>query len=207
MDIQYILDPYACVMYIATYMLKNEGAMSELLKNACRECREDIQVQLRCIQSVFLIHRKLSAQEAAYRIIVSLPLKQLSRKMVFVNASPKEERITMLKQVKELQKMEDDSENIYLTSQIDRYVAQPDTLDDKSLAEFAANYTHVRGRGDEDDDADDTLPTPDEKHVDKQSTCIHLKYELGTMHNPERPSFNSASSIKKKKQRSCIDLS
>ena len=52
MDIQYILDPYACVMYIASYMLKSEAAMGELLKNVCRECRgEDIRVQLRRIQS------------------------------------------------------------------------------------------------------------------------------------------------------------
>ena len=32
MDLQYILDPYACVMYIACYMLKSERSMGELLK-------------------------------------------------------------------------------------------------------------------------------------------------------------------------------
>ena len=39
MDIQYILDPYACVMYITSYMLKSERGMSELLKQVSKECR------------------------------------------------------------------------------------------------------------------------------------------------------------------------
>ena len=32
MDLPYILDPYACVMYIAAYMFKSERSMGELLK-------------------------------------------------------------------------------------------------------------------------------------------------------------------------------
>ena len=48
MDIQFILDPYACVMYITSYVLKSEKRMSELLRQVSRECRgEDIKVQLR----------------------------------------------------------------------------------------------------------------------------------------------------------------
>ena len=87
MDLQYILDPYACVMYIAAYMLKSERSMGELLKQVSKESgSEDIRTQLRRLGSVFLNHRKVSAQEAAYRIL-SMPLKQLSRKVVFVNTA------------------------------------------------------------------------------------------------------------------------
>ena len=32
MDIQYVMDPYACVMYVASYIMKHEKSMSELLK-------------------------------------------------------------------------------------------------------------------------------------------------------------------------------
>ena len=185
MDIQYILDPYACVMYIASYMLKSEGEMSELLKQVCKECRgEDIRVQLRRIQSVFLNHRELSAQEAAYRIL-SLPLKQLSRKVVFINTSPKEDRVCMLKPVSELEKIEDDSENIYLTSLIDRYAARPESLNDMCLAVFAANYTTRTSSNDDDDEANDVLPTPEqerEQEHDTQHTRINLQYGLGVMY-------------------------
>ena len=119
MDIQFILDPYACVMYIASYMLKSEKGMSELLRQVSRECRgEDIKVQLRRLKSVFLNHREVSAQEAVYRIL-SLPLKQLSRKVVSINSSPKEERVSMLKSVCQLEKMDKESEDIYQTSLIE----------------------------------------------------------------------------------------
>ena len=187
MDIQYILDPYACVMYIASYMLKSEAAMGELLKNVCRECRgEDIRVQLRRIQSVFLNHRELSAQEAAYRIL-SLPLKQLSRTVVFINTSPKQDRVTMLKPTRQLNQMEDESENIYLTSLIDRYAARPDSLDSLCLAEFAANYSYTASSGgDEDVEACDVLPSPEEVEGARKHTRIKLKNGLGTMYKRTR---------------------
>ena len=136
MDIQFILDLYACVMYSASYMLKSEKGMSELLRQVSRKCRgEDIKVQLRRLISVFLNHREVSAQEAVYRIL-SLPLKQLSRKVVFIVSSPKEERVSMLKSVCQLEKMDKESEDIYQTSLIDRYAARPDSLENLCLAEL-----------------------------------------------------------------------
>ena len=93
MVLQYILDPYACMMYIAAYMLKSERSMGELLKQVSKQCGgEQIRTQLRCLGSVFLNHREVSAQEAVYRIL-SLPLKQMSRKVIFVNTAAKEDSI------------------------------------------------------------------------------------------------------------------
>ena len=43
--------------------------------------------QLRSLGSVFLNHREVSAQEAAYRIL-SMPLKQLSRKVYTAEGIP-----------------------------------------------------------------------------------------------------------------------
>ena len=55
MDIQFVIDAYACVMYIASYMMKNERGMSELLKQVGNESRtEDITEQLRRLESAFL---------------------------------------------------------------------------------------------------------------------------------------------------------
>ena len=97
MDIQYILDPYACVMYVASYMMKSEESMGDLLKQVSNESSsQEIQDQLRFLGSVFLTHRELCAQEAVYRIL-SLPLKHLSRKVVNINTDPKPERVVILK--------------------------------------------------------------------------------------------------------------
>ena len=41
MDIQFVLNAYACVMYIASYIMKTERAMGELLKQVAAEARTD----------------------------------------------------------------------------------------------------------------------------------------------------------------------
>lgn len=52
MDIQFIVDVYACVMYVASYMMKNEKGMGELLKHVARENRsDDLVKQLRKVGS------------------------------------------------------------------------------------------------------------------------------------------------------------
>ena len=104
---------------------------------------EDIKAMVKRLGSVFLSHRELSAQEAVYRIL-SLALKMLSRKVVFINTSPKEDRVSLLKPAKQLESMADESEDIFQTSLIDRYAARPDSLN-ICLAQFAANYTTRSG--------------------------------------------------------------
>ena len=58
MDLQFILDPYACVMYIAAYMLKSERSiMNGRTPEASisKECSgEQIRTQLRRLGSVFV---------------------------------------------------------------------------------------------------------------------------------------------------------
>ena len=69
-------------MYVASYIMKTERSMGELLKRASAEARTDeLKSQLRKVGSVFLTHREVSAQEAVCRIL-SLPVKQLSRSVV-----------------------------------------------------------------------------------------------------------------------------
>ena len=41
MDLQFITDPYSCIMYITSYMTKSERAMSELLKKVADDNRDD----------------------------------------------------------------------------------------------------------------------------------------------------------------------
>ena len=41
MDIQYVLNAYVCVMYVAAYIMKTEKAMGVLLKQVAAEVRTD----------------------------------------------------------------------------------------------------------------------------------------------------------------------
>ena len=74
MDIQFVLNAYACVMYVASYIMKTDRAMGVLLKQVAAEVRTgELRTQLRKIGSAFLDHREVSAQEVAYRIL-SMPM-------------------------------------------------------------------------------------------------------------------------------------
>ena len=79
MDLQYVLNAYACIMYVASYIMKTDRAMGVLLKRVASEARtEELKSQMRKVGATFLTHREVSAQEAVYRLL-SLPMKQLSR--------------------------------------------------------------------------------------------------------------------------------
>ena len=58
-----MLDPYACIMYIVSYVTKDERAIGEILRAAKKEHSDkDIRTQMRKIGSMFLTHREMSVQ-------------------------------------------------------------------------------------------------------------------------------------------------
>ena len=73
-----------------------------------------------------------------------MPLRRCSRTTVFLNTDHKDSRDSLLLPFTHLQKLEDNDENVYCKNIIDRYAARPHSLEDMSLAEFAANYTYKR---------------------------------------------------------------
>lgn len=80
MDIQFILDPYACVSYIVAYISKGQRGLSNILSEACKEAKQkdrDIRQQVRRIGNQFLRHVKIGAQEAAY-LVLQMPLRKSS---------------------------------------------------------------------------------------------------------------------------------
>ena len=120
-DIQHVFDAYACVMYVASYIMKHEKKMGELLKNVSKEViTEELRTQLRKVGSAFLTHRELSAQEAVYRLL-SMPMKRLSRSVVFIDTTVKECRIAVLKSNDVLSRLDDDDTAVFSKSLIDRY--------------------------------------------------------------------------------------
>ena len=81
MDIQYVLDVYACAVYVVDYISKAQRGMSELLREACTEARKGnsiIKQQVRDIGSKFVNNVEISAQEAIY-IVLQLPMRKASR--------------------------------------------------------------------------------------------------------------------------------
>ena len=161
--------------------MKTDKAMGQLLKCVASEARTDeLKQQLRKVGSIFLTHREVScAQEAVYRIL-SLPMKQLSRAVVFVDTNTKSERIAVLKGKDMLSQLEDDDTDVFHKSLIDRYQHRPRELHDMCIAEFAATFvTNYRS----DDSECDALP-PAESEI--MSKTIKLTDGFGKMNRRKR---------------------
>ena len=177
MDIQYVMNAYACVMYVASYIIKTERAMGVLLKQVATEARtEELRSQLKKVGSAFLTHREVSAQEAVYRLL-SIPMNQLTRS---VDTNPKQDRIAVLKDNTTLSQLSDDDTNVFQKSLIDRYQHRPKQLNLMCLAEFVATYVTNYKR---DDSELDALPPSD---TDTTSTQIQLTDGFGKMNKRKR---------------------
>ena len=90
MDTQFMLDVYACAMYIVAQISKAPKGMNELLRKACEEAKEgnsSIEQQVRDIGNKFLNRIEISAQEAVY-ITLQLPMRKASHCVVFIPTSP-----------------------------------------------------------------------------------------------------------------------
>ncbi|KAJ8017840.1 hypothetical protein HOLleu_44503 [Holothuria leucospilota] len=140
MDIQYVLDPYACAMYIVSYISKGQRGMSNLMQRATKEARDgnhDIKQRVRHIGNKFLNHVELSAQEAVY-LVLQMSLRKATRQFVFINTSPPEDRTVLLKPLKFIQELPDDSTHVECMGLIKKYAARPKVLENYCLADFAA---------------------------------------------------------------------
>lgn len=123
MDIQFILDPYACAVYIVSYISKGQRCMSNLLRHACEEARtsnSDIRQQVRRIGNKFLSHVEVGAQEAVY-IVLQMPLRHSSRGIT----SPPEERVVLIKPKHVLEELQEDSTDIESGNIVTLYQQRP----------------------------------------------------------------------------------
>ena len=78
MDLQFVLDPYACVVYILSSITKGQRGMSKLLETASQEANsgnKDIVNKVRHIGNKFLNAVEISAQEAVY-LVLQMPIRR-----------------------------------------------------------------------------------------------------------------------------------
>lgn len=143
MDIQFVLDPYACIGYIVDYINKSSRGLSLMLHTWLQEFKKGdsgLRKQLKGLANVFWNGSEVSAQEAAW-IRLRLPMSFSTDAVEFINTSPKDKRHRMLKSEAELKELDPDSTDVMKTGVIERYADRPDELENICLAEFVAWYT------------------------------------------------------------------
>ena len=182
MDIQFILDPYACSMYCVDYISKSENSMSKLLREALNELKKGnntVKEHLRVIANKFLNSSEISAQEAVYHIL-SIPLSTSSRSTVFINTNKPENRISMVKSDEVLQNREPDSKVVFVQGLSDMYTNRPEEMIDICLADFASLYNVSKkqtGNVQITENSDDEYIVEDE--VDGKSIALKMKNGKG----------------------------
>ncbi|XP_052719793.1 uncharacterized protein LOC128191648 [Crassostrea angulata] len=151
MDIQFVLDPFSCIVYIISYISKSEREMGMVLKQTkieAEEGNESARTTLKKIGSAYLNHREVSAQEAVYRVC-NLKMKECSRKVVFVPVGENPTRLTKpLSQIKRKRTTKDDDEDeeddedIWMTNIVERYENRPNEpfFQNMCLAEFCSEF-------------------------------------------------------------------
>ena len=141
MDIQFVLDPYACAKYLMSYTTKPEREMSLLLETTHKECREgnmSVREEMKKLTGTFFNHRQVSVQESIYRA-TKMPLSYCSRGHVFVPAHSGSCRF--LKPANVLKQMHPENTDIYMSNLADKYLDRPaDAEFDICMAEFASEY-------------------------------------------------------------------
>ncbi|RXN36816.1 replicase helicase endonuclease [Labeo rohita] len=145
MDIQFILNPYSCIMYILSYISKAEHEMSDYLKKVIKDSNHDNLSERECMKQVmnaYSKNREVSAQEAVSRTC-SLKLKSSSRAVIFIPTD--DNAVKMSLPMKYLQTMDDDVENVWMTGLPDKYKARPNRpeFENMCMAEFASEYRIV----------------------------------------------------------------
>ena len=139
-DLQHVTDEIATVMYVCCYMTKGKKAMGETLKRVAQECRnDDVLTQMKKIINEFLGKCVLASPESAMHVM-SMWLMKKSRKVQNINTNMQDECVSLPKTRVQLAQMEDDDDNVFGTSLIDRYVARPNELENMCFATFAVTY-------------------------------------------------------------------
>ncbi|XP_075553763.1 uncharacterized protein LOC142586404 [Dermacentor variabilis] len=148
MDLQIILDVYACAAYVVEYVNKsNRGVYS--LNRALRaifdedaENKLTYELALRKLGVRILNGIEMSAQEAAW-VLLQFHMSETSTDVIFVNTVWPEERIRSKKTKDEMDRehLEATSTDIWRKSAIDKYEERPPELEDLTLAEFMTEYS------------------------------------------------------------------
>ena len=144
-DVQFVLDPYACAVYILSYITKGQRGISKLLDKASKEAisgNKDIVNRVRHIGNAFLNAAEISAQEAVYLEKKKIILREFQ----FINTSNPDERTFLLNSHDKIKQLPDKSTDVESDNVLKRYGRRPKQLSNICLADFIACFNCIRDK-------------------------------------------------------------
>lgn len=146
MDIQFVLDAYACATYIVDYINKANRGISKVLKDVVEEVRngnDTLRNRLKTVANAFINASEVSAQEAAWTLL-RMPMSFMSDSDVYIPTSPPDERTRLIKSERDLRNLDAESTNIFHEGLLDRYIKRSQDLEEVCLADYAAYFDSVK---------------------------------------------------------------
>ena len=140
-DIQYVLNAYACAVYIVGYINKQNRALSHLLSEIIKDAKRKgstVREQVKAIGKIFLSSTEVSAQECIY-ILLSLPITKNSIDVIYINTVVKEERMRILKSERDLEGLSESSVDIFKSNYFVKYENRPSFFDSWSMVDYICN--------------------------------------------------------------------
>ncbi len=141
-DIQFILDPYAAITYCTSYMTKIDKSITSELHFIIKKCianNINANTRIQKLSNVFFNAQQMVSQLDVY-LVFSLPLYYLFRTLQFINISPFEECVFVLKSQVALNELEPNAINIMCSLIIDKNINHPNQYESLSLTEFGSFY-------------------------------------------------------------------
>ena len=186
------MNEIATVKYVCSYMTKGEKGMGETLKRVAKECQNDaIHTQMNKVKKEFLCKQVSGAPESAMAVL-SMWLMQKSRKVVPVTTNMKDKCVSVSKPQSQLAQLhDDDDEDDFATSLIDRYAARPVSLQNMCLATFAVTYDVIQSatKKEETDGINDEEEEMQNTENDNSVTRIKLQKGLGIIRKRNRKQY------------------
>ena len=180
MDIQFILEEYGLATYILNYISKADSGLSKLMLDAASDINmgnSSIKDKFRNIANIFLNSNLMSAQEASYHVL-SLPLSKMSRQCIFINTSPINERVLMLKSKKDLDNLQSNSTEIYRKDCLKKYSERPKELENICLADFCSLHMKTATEIDKNEDNDKDVEQEKCNQRIKPAIIRYRRYKL-----------------------------
>lgn len=112
--------------------------------------------------------------------------------MIFINTSPPEDRVHLLKPMNEIEEMDDDSEEIHSGGLLNRYIQRPANHENVSLADWAALYDSCQKQFKKKSKTIDTDNLPlvtldeDENNDDELLDCADKAQRAEKQENPKQ---------------------
>ena len=179
---------------------RGQRGMSRLLGKATEEIKNsnrDIANKVRHIGNKFLNAVEISSQEAAY-LVLQMPFRRSTWEFQFINTSHPDERTFILKNLKKIRELQDNSHDIESDNLIKQYQRRLKQLENLCLADFAAWFNYVKDEhainvtdknvltGPDDftpenffeENTDDDLQDMDSTHKEHSESKWHNKWNL-----------------------------